>query len=638
MILLDVERVRKQFGPEPLLDGVTFQVRPGERIGLVGPNGCGKTTLLRTMAGHQEPDAGFALLHGAARCELLEQQPQFAPGRTLSEEAAEGLSALYALQEEAVGTAEAIARSDGAERDRLCARYDRLHRELERRDAFNVDYRVRCVLEGLGVARESFDQPAATLSGGEQSRLMLAKLLLSEPNLMLLDEPSNHLDIRSTEWLESFLADSPAAMVIVSHDRCFLDNVTNRTIELFRGSVEAYEGNYSAYRRQKAERILVARRTYEKQQEEIAKAEEFVRRNAYGQKHAQAEDRRRKLARIDPVPPPREIHAPPMAFRAARRAGDLVLRAEGIAKSFGRALFADVSFDVLRGQRWAVLGPNGSGKTTLLACLLGRVAPDGGEARLGHGVDVGYYDQRLAQFDDAMTVVDAVRTPGAILEEPQRRSLLARFGLTGDIVFQPMRSLSGGERCRAALARLSAAEANFLVLDEPTNHLDLWARESLERALGEYDGTVLFVSHDRHFINRVADHLIVLEPDRARVVEGDYTTYRRMAAAAAGPAEQGAPAEGPPAAEAGRRPARGKPAPAKPGRRTRRFPYRKLADLEAEILQREQRIEQLRLLLSDGDTHRDGQRVRGIKAEIAEHQERLPALYEHWEEAVELDA
>lgn len=661
MILLDVQAVRKQFAAEPLLESVSFQVRPGDRIGLIGPNGCGKTTLLRILAGLEEPDAGSCVVHPAAHVGFLEQQPRITPGRSLRQEAAEGLAALYAIQQEALAVAEAIAQSDPAERAGLCARYDHLQRELERRDAYNVEHRIDRVLEGLGFAPEALDQPAETLSGGEQSRLMLAKLLLAEPNVMLLDEPSNHLDIASTEWLEGFLVECSAALVIVSHDRWFLDKVTNRTLELLSGSIEAFAGNFSAYRRQKAERLVVARRTYEKQQEEIAKAEEFIRRNAYGQKHAQAEDRRKKLERIVRVAPPREVQPPPMVFTAARRSGDLVLRAEGLSKAFARPLFDGLTFDVTRGQRWAILGPNGSGKTTLLACLLGLTPPDRGAARFGQGVELGYYDQRLAHFDETMPAIEAVRPDQRAFDEAQRRNLLARFGLTGDRVFQPVGSLSGGERCRLALARLSAAEANFLVLDEPTNHLDLWAREALENALAAYDGAVLVVSHDRQFLQQLADHLIVLDNGRATVFEGDFETYRRMSASpdGAGPksgtADSGSPApasarvEKTPRSTSSTTTAGSSPAgTARPGanragasRRTqrpaRRFPYRKLADLEAEILDRETRVEEVRRLLADGQTHRNGALVRQLKSELVEHQQRLATLYEHWEEAVELD-
>ncbi len=597
MILLDVEGVRKQFGPEPVLDGVTLQVRAGERIALVGPNGSGKTVLLRILAGRDDPDAGSCRLHGSVHLGYLEQQPRFEPGRTLLSEAQGALARLIELQREALAVAEAISQTtDAAEHHRLAARYDHLQHELQRHDAYNLDHKIKRVLQGLGFRQETFAQPVDCLSGGEQNRLMLAKLLLAEPNLMLLDEPSNHLDVQATEWLEDFLMESSAAMIVVSHDRCFLDKVAGRTLELFRGTVESYAGNFSAYRRQKQQRLLLERRTYEKQQAEIAKAKEFIRRTAYGQKHAQAEDRRKKLARIKPVQPPREITTPPMTFPKATRSGDVVLRAEHLAKAYDRTLFGDLSFQIERGQRWAVLGPNGCGKTTLLACLLGLVQPDRGQVLLGHGVLLGYFDQQLEELDDHTPAVEAIRPGGKQLGEQQRRDLLARFGLTGDTVLQEVGSLSGGERCRCALARLAAADANFLVLDEPTNHLDLWALDALQRALNRFQGTALFVSHDRYFVNRVADHLLVFEADRVRVIEGNYQTYQHLLgrgrAESAGDQPKNSHLQKSRPSGSGNQATPGGKSP-RPPRAKRRFPFRKVADLEDEIFQREASLEDL---------------------------------------------
>ncbi len=641
MLILRAVELKKRYAVEPILDGASFDVYAGDRIGLVGPNGTGKTTLLKIVAGMLEADAGTLEWGGDIRIGYLEQHPTFAPNRTVRDEARSALARFIEMQHEAETTAAALAEcTDPKEQARLSERLDRLHHELQLHDAYHLDHKVERVLEGLGFPPAMFDAQVSTLSGGEQNRLILAKLLLSEPDLMLLDEPSNHLDVDATAWLEEFLANHRAAMLIVSHDRYFLDRVTNRTFELFRGTIDAYRGNFTSYTKQKEERLLVERRTYEKQQEEIAKAEEFIRRHHYGQKAAQAEDRRKKLARIELVPPPREIVPPPMAFPPAERSGDVVLRVEGLTKAYDKPLFADVTFDLARGERWGILGPNGCGKTTFLRCLLGDESPDAGTVVRGHNVTVGYFDQHLITLDESRRACDAVlpgRTISEDMIEEKRRDLLARFGLVGDRALQPVKSLSGGERCRVALARLAAVGANFLVLDEPTNHLDLWARDALEKALREFDGTILFVSHDRYFIDQVADHLVVFEPGsdgspRVRIVYGNFTTYRnlREQEAATAPAASSKPQ----AAEPPKPSRRKKETPPK---RKRRFPYRKVEDIENDIQAKEAEIESLHAELASPETHKDGERVRSLTARLEQCQKELDQLYAHWEEAVELN-
>ncbi|MDO4576356.1 MAG: ABC-F family ATP-binding cassette domain-containing protein [Planctomycetia bacterium] len=655
MNLLSVENIRKYYGPDPVLDGVTFDIHPGERVGLVGPNGTGKSTLMKIIAGREDADAGTCVVHPGIRMGYLEQQPEVSD-RTLFEEAHLALADLVTLQKDAVAVAEELAKEqDPKEHERLAIRYDHLQQELLRMDAYNVEYKIERVLQGLGFPESQWQTPVSALSGGEQNRLMLAKLLLAEPELMLLDEPSNHLDLAATEWLESFLTQSDASVLVVSHDRYFLDKVTNRTLELFRGTVDTYAGNFSAYLTQKEERLLVQKRTWEKQQEEIAKAEDFIRRNHYGMKAAQAEDRRKKLERIERIDPPREISAPPMGLRAKDRSGDIVLRATDLTKGFDHILFENVSFDIERGQRWGLLGPNGCGKSTLLKCLQGLLEPDHGTVQLGQGVKIGYFDQQLHSVNGESLVVDAIRPSGKEMDEPARRSLLARFGITGDQVFQTVDSLSGGERCRVAMARLASEEANFLILDEPTNHLDLWARDALEKNIETFEGTVLFVSHDRYFINKTADHLLIIEPDRVRVVSGNYQTWQWTLAAGATTEKETVLKEGkdelwkrsnlkkekkgaktaPPLHE----PEKPKPKPQndKPAKKKRKFPYRKVVDIEDEIFIRETRQQSLQEELLTPAVLRDGEKVKQLQAELDAETDALKTLYEHWEEATELN-
>lgn len=644
MILLGLEEVAKYFGPEPVLAGASLEVRPGERLALVGPNGAGKTTLLKIAAGQIEPDRGRVVRHPSATVGYLAQQPDFGPDRTVWDEAASALAGLAELTRHLEALASAMAcEGDEEERRRLAERYEQVQHEVEHHDAYNLEHRIERVLRGLGFPPASFTQPVGTLSGGQQNRLLLARLLLAEPDVMLLDEPSNHLDLDATAWLEEYLLATRQALVVVSHDRYFLDRVTTRTLELYRGTIESYPGNYTQYQRLKAQRLVVQQRTYEHQQEEIARLEEFIRRNQYGQRHQQALDRRKKLQRIERVPPPRTIQAPPMAFPPAARSGDVVVRLTRVSKSYpGKPLFRGLSLDMLRGEKWGILGPNGCGKTTLLKCIVGEVAPDEGQVVRGSGVSIGYYDQMLSGLPATTPVLEAVRPPGREFVEQQRRDLLARFGITGEMVFQPVGSLSGGERSRVALARLAALQANLLVLDEPTNHLDLWAREALESALRAFDGSVLFVSHDRYFINRVADKLLVVEGEgRFRVVPGNYDTYMHLVRQGlVGEARQAMAAEGAAARWHGGQGPKGSAMPVRePGqpRRKRKFPYRKVADLEAEIAQREARVEELHALFAREEVLRDGAQVKALQEELAQQQAALARLYEHWEEACELN-
>lgn len=623
MILIEADGITKSFGPEPLLAGACFELRRGDKVGLVGPNGSGKSTLLKICAGHIELDTGNIRIPRELRIGYLEQQPTWNPARTVWEEVSTALADVAELAAHSETIAQKIAQADDPQqRARLSKQFDHLHHELHVRGGYSLDHHVSRVLMGLGFAQGEFAQPLGQLSGGQQSRALLGKLLLSRADVLLLDEPSNHLDLDATAWLEGFLAESPQAMILVSHDRYLLDKVTDRTLELYHGTIESYRGNFSAYWHQKQERAEVERRTFERQQAEVARTQEFIRRNQAGQKSIQAKDRVKKLARMQLVTRPREIPVPPMGFTCSGRAGDIVLKVERISKAYGRPLFHDLSFEIVRGQRWGIIGPNGSGKTTLLRCILGQETLDHGRIIVGAGVQIAYFDQQLRVVDESQQLVDAIRPHGKEFNLQQRRDLLARFGFFGEDVHKPVAALSGGERNRAALALASASDANFLIFDEPTNHLDLWARGGLEHSLRQFEGSVLLVTHDRYFLNRVVDRLLVVEPAGVQLVYGGYDTYATRRS------------EPVPAAADGK--AKASPASPTAGKgNKRRFPYRKLEDLEAEIAEREEALIALQHGLASPELHRDGARVKAVKQELLDQQQALQGLYDHWEEAME---
>ena len=633
MILLSARDLTRQFDAEPVFSGLGLEVQSGDRIGLVGPNGSGKTTLLKILAGLDDADTGVLETPKSVRIGLLEQQPDLEVDRTLWDEAAAGLEWLYELQREAQRLAEQIAAGASAS---TLKRYDTVHATLEQHAGFQVDHRVAEVLQGLGFLADEFTRPMTTFSGGQQARASLAKLLLADPDVMLLDEPTNHLDIAATEWLERFLARARPAMVLVSHDRFFLDRVVTRILELRPDRLDSYPGNFTDYRKQRTQRQERLGKQARRQKELVARTEDFIRRNQYGQKHKQAADRVRKLERLEDIEQLDNFQAPPMTFGNPARSGETVIEALEIAKGYAEPLFGDLTLRVERGQRLGILGPNGSGKTTLLKTLLGELEPDQGSVRLGHNVDLAYFDQGLSSIPHDLDLVEAVRPPGNLEITPgQLRSLLARFGLTGDIVLQHFGNCSGGEQSKTALARLAALNPNLMVLDEPTNHLDLWARDGLEAALCDFEGTVLFVTHDRYFIDQVATHVLVIEEDRCHVYDGNYSQYcgfHESIAEEVGESES--------TAEATRQ---SKPTSSSAAEgdesvgNKRQFAYRKVSEIEADIAEAEVRKEDLEELMGDPEIHKDTDRMQQIVTDYEIVQDELEMLIAHWEEAIELN-
>jgi len=635
MLLLSCNDVSRGYDATPLFEHVSFEMHAGDRVGFVGPNGAGKTTLLKVLAGLDEPESGAVKVHAGARLGLLRQVAEFPDGRTLFQEAKSALDEQLEMTHELVRVAEELSVcTDETQRKQLSAKYDRLTELLSTQDAYQLDYKVSEVLAGLGFLEEDYDREVHTFSGGQQRRLLLAKILLAAPDVMLLDEPSNHLDIATTQWLEGYLVRQPQAMLLVSHDRYFLNKVSTKTFELHQRRITAYPGNYQQYVRLRDEKFERETKEYIAQKEYVGKQEELIRRNHYGQTARQAQSRMKVLDKIVELDRPTKVSGPNIHFTEVRRSGDVVFRVDDLTKKFGdKVLFENLSFDVKRDKRLGIMGPNGCGKTTLLKILLGDEEPTSGEVQRGHLVFPGYLDQHLKMLDDDASVVRAIwPEPDPSLTEQKMRDLLGSFGLHGETVEQPVKSLSGGERSRAALAKLTVAGANVLVLDEPTNHLDIWACDSLEEALKSYEGTVIVVSHDRYFLNRVADLMVVFHDDYAEVVYGNYDTYVLLQANrdSAAKLERVSP-------ERERREVSTTTARPEKAKKKRKFPFRKTPDIEADIASTERKIAEWEAALTTAEVYRDPPRLRQMMADLEAAKNRLLELYQHWDEAVELN-
>ncbi len=528
-MLFRLEEVHKSYGAQEVLRGVTFQVNPGERVGLVGRNGVGKTTIFRLITSVEEADRGQVVLLRGLRLGVLEQQPQFDGARSVREEALSVFTELREMESEMTRLEHLMSEADGAVLDEAMHDYSDLRHKYEMTGGFTYPARAEAVLVGLGFRNDDLIKHADQLSGGQKARLALAKLLLAEPDLLLLDEPTNHLDVTAVEWLEDFLSEYKSAFVIVSHDRFLLDRTATKIVEIDAGRAATYAGNYTAYVRQREERILAQSRAYEQQQEMIARTEDFIRRNIAGQKTKQAKSRRNKLERLERVERVSQDHVGDFRIQTVARAGDNVLAVSDLAIGYGSNQIASgISLLLRRGERLGIIGPNGSGKTTFLKTILGELEPMAGGLTWGANVDPIYYDQDISNLDPGSTVIEemAVAAPRAM--EGELRGYLAKFLFTGDDIYKLVAALSGGERGRLALAKLIYSRANVLVLDEPTNHLDIPSREALERALAEYTGTIITISHDRYFLDKIATEILHFEGGASTYHLGTYSDYYAM--------------------------------------------------------------------------------------------------------------
>ena len=684
-MLLRAEALARQIGERCLFAGVAFELRPRDRLGLVGPNGAGKTTLLRLLGGEEAPDAGRVLAPRRVRIGRLGQEVDPTLSHSVREEAARALAHLDALDREARELEARMAAGSGEPARALVERYDALRARFDAADGFRREARVERVLAGLGFGTEERGRPVRSFSGGWLMRIQLAKLLLAEPDVLLLDEPTNHLDLPAIEWLEGFLDAYRGAVVAVSHDRTFLTRHTTRIAELEHGVLTVYEGNWEAYLEQRAARREQAEARRRSEERRRAELERFVDRFRYkASKARQAQSRIKMIARMerDATEAPRanarrmHLRIPPPV-----RAGDIVLALEGVAQGYGETrVYEDLDLLLRRGDRVALVGPNGAGKSTLLRIAAGTVPIERGMRRLGHQVTQTFYAQhQLESLDPDGSVLGELERIAAIDDVPRLRGHLGAFLFSGDDVQKKVAVLSGGEKARLALARLLLRPANFLVLDEPTNHLDLAACEVLEDALRGYEGTLLFVSHDRAFVNAVATRVLEVRAGRLRDFTGNYDAYLKQSSATNGPAASGAIRSGgvsPQAAAGGAQRAEGERsssgraaaqqgpsaqrgeaersqsgrAAAQQGSNTQRAAgersqkiarhriERSLARVEQSILERESALEAIGWRMAEPSVHRDGERMRALEAERSALRAEVEALYKEWEGlAAELD-
>ena len=519
MSILSCHNCSVDIAGEPLFQNITFAIEKDEKVGLIGPNGAGKTTLLKACLGEFPLESGQLVLSGQVG--YLAQAPELSEKGTVFESMLHERSDLLQKREELHQLEQKIA---ATAENKVLKQYALLTEQYEHDGGYALEAQVRKILAGLGLEEET-ETLVRLLSGGQKTRLALAKLLLRAPSLLILDEPTNHLDLDALEWLENFLKAYPGAVLVVSHDRYFLDRLVSKILCLENGSLQSYSGNFSDYELQRAVAEKTQARQAERLGKKIARLEEYIRRNKAGVNARQARGRETLLQKLKPVTGPAAANDIKIALAPSERSGDRVIDAEGIEVTFsGRTVFRHVNLHLRRGERVALLGKNGVGKTTLLKVIAEQQAHEG-TIRLGANVKISYYAQEHESLNLALTIIDELRTTSS-LKDPEIRSLLARYGFRGEEVFKRVGVLSGGEKSRLALCKLFLAQGNLLLLDEPTNHLDAQVREVLEETLLEYAGTVLVVSHDRYFLNKIATKIAYLEPEGLTLYDGDYTSFR----------------------------------------------------------------------------------------------------------------
>ncbi|HEX8254106.1 MAG TPA: ABC-F family ATP-binding cassette domain-containing protein [Thermoanaerobaculia bacterium] len=655
-MLYRFENVEKSYGPHDVLKGATWQHNPGEHVGLVGRNGAGKTTLFRLLLKQEEPDRGQIMRSSGMTIGHVGQHLDAEPGMSLFDFVETAFAEVLRIERKmrAIEHELADASKPASEHERLLDKYSELQHDYEHADGYTLHAEVERVLSGVGFNdKKEWERPIHEFSGGQQNRAMLARVLLTKVDLLLLDEPTNHLDLKGIDFLEEFLQDFKGSYLLISHDRTFLNRTVSKIVELAHGRLVEYHGNYEKFLQLRAERMEKMAKDYERQQEFIAETQDFIRRNLAGQKTKQAKSRRKQLEKLDEVDRP-ETDETLAKFNldGGARSGAIAMTADRVTAGYpNKTVVENFSIQIRRGERYAIMGPNGSGKSTLLKTFAGRVSPLDGTLSYGHNVQVGYYDQTLGDLSPKGTVMDEIWNLDITQTEEEVRSYLAQFSFFGDDVFKKTRDLSGGEKGRLALAKIVFRGGNVMLLDEPTNHLDVYTREALEEALENFTGALIVVSHDRYFVDRVAENIMVVEDGEAEVYSGNYSELvARMKEGLAAPIKADLPR--PTSSGAAAAPAADKTRAAKPVAEAATAPPPKLvidraeqkkrekrikkideeiAQLETRIASAEGELERNDLLLCSEEVFRDGERVKKIQQQNHDLKAMIDLLTGKWE-------
>ena len=637
MIIAQAQDLEQRFGGNTIFSNISFSVPDNARIGLVGPNGAGKTTLLKIMTGQQEPTSGQFTINKGLKVGYIAQENGLDEDKTIWDEMLTVFNDLIEKNKKITKMQEQIA--DHPEDEDLLKRYDQLAYDFEQEGGFTYQAEIKSILNGFNFKENTWNKVIGTLSGGEKTRLAFVKLLLQKPPVLLLDEPTNYLDLDTLDWLEAFLKNYQGAIITVSHDQYFLDHLANQIFELNFGKLTTFKGNYSQYVKERELMDSQQEAAYEKQQEKIKKEEEFIQKNLVrASTTKRAQSRRKVLDKMERIKPPKHKQKVRINFTSERPSGKEVLIAKDLTIGYpDKVMVSDIDFQVNKNDRVAIIGPNGIGKSTLLKTIMKKLEPKDGSIKYGASLDIGYYDQELQSLDPSKTVLDTIWDRHKTMPEKDVRSILASFLFTAEDIDKTVGQLSGGQKARLTLTVLSLEKDNFLLMDEPTNHLDIEAKEVLEEALDNYDGTLLFVSHDRYFINELANKIISVRDGHAKIYNGNYSYYldekAKQAAAAQEAEAQTAEAETTPAASQNKGKLSYQEQKARDSQK--RKLERAVSDAEAKIEKLEAEEKEIQTEMANPDIAASFEKLGPLQEKLSAVQKQLDQANNEWENALD---